>query len=217
MLSEEDLKNIEEQKKFLESIAKASPERLACLEKELGSEFFGRFKAGKLTQAEAKSSALETAQRKCGSEEVQGKIDACLSGSCSEFGACMKALEQSGDEQGGQQQGQGTPDPKVNAKFQACQQEKINACLAKPCSEFQICLNSLGGSGGEQQQGGTPDPAIMAKVQSCFPKSEEGGQQSPSSGPQIDCSSFASAPQCSYVGPPDSQNYKYCKQCYPDR
>lgn len=167
MLSEEDLKNIEEQKKFLESIGKASLEWLACMEKELGSEFFGRFKAGKLTQLEAKSSALETAQRKCGSEEVQGKIDACLSGSCSEFSACMKALEQSGGEQGGQQQGQGTPDPKVTAKVESCQQEKINVCLAKPCGEFQDCLNALGGGGGGQQQG-TPDPKITAKTRACI-------------------------------------------------
>ncbi len=176
MLSKEDLKNIEEQKKFLESIGKASPEWLACMEKELGSEFFGRFKAGKLTQAEAKSPALETTQRKCGSEKVQGKIDVCLSGSCSEFDACMKALEQIGDEQDGQQQKQSAPDPKVNEKIQACQQEKINACLAKSCGEFQACINALGGSGGEQQSG-TPDPAVMAKFKTCNPPKQSGPQQ----------------------------------------
>ncbi len=32
------------------------------------------------------------------------------------------------------------------------------------------------------------------------------------------CSSyFSSVPQCEYAGPPGSQNYNYCKQCYPDR
>src|SRR3989344_4058995 len=65
MLSEEDLKNIEQQKEFMGSLDKAPPEWLACMEKELGSEFFGRFKAGKITHEEATSPALEAAQRKC--------------------------------------------------------------------------------------------------------------------------------------------------------
>lgn len=183
MLSEEDLKNIEEQKKFLESIDKASPEWLSCMEKELGSEFFGRFKAGKLTQPEATSPALETAQRKCGNEEIQGKIDTCLARSCSEFGACLKDLEQSGGEQDEQQQAQGTPDPKITAKVQICQQEKINACLAKPCGEFQACINSLGGDSGG---GGTSNQAVQAKFQSCQPPPSSGdsGEQQQQSGNQ---------------------------------
>jgi|SRR3989344_860349 len=165
MLSEEDLKNIEEQKKFLGSLDKAPPEWLACMEKELGSEFFGRFKTGKITQAEAKSPALEAAQRKCGGEMAQEKQIACLALSCSEFEACLKALESSGGDQGGEQQDQGTPEPAVSAKFQACQLEKINACVAKPCGEFQACLNSLGAGGG----GGAPNPAVQSKFMTCFP------------------------------------------------
>lgn len=35
--------------------------------------------------------------------------------------------------------------------------------------------------------------------------------------PQIDCSPFTQVPSCSYVGSSDSQNYKYCKQCYPNK
>ena len=131
MLSEEDLKNVEQQREFMASLDKASPEWLACIEKELGPSFFGRFKAGKLTQTEAKSPALETAQRKCGSEMAQEKQAACLALSCSEFEACLKALQSSGGDQGGEQQGEGTPDPAISAKFQTCQQEKMNACLAK--------------------------------------------------------------------------------------
>ena len=112
--------------------------------------------------------------------DVRKKIDDCLSRSCSEFDACIKSVQQSGGEQSGQQQGQGTQDPKGEAKKQACQKEKINACLAKPCGEFQACINSLSGGGGEQQ-GGTPDPAIMAKFKSCQPppppSGDGGGQQ----------------------------------------
>ena len=104
---------------------------------------------------------------------AQEKQAACLALSCSEFEACLKALESSG----GEQQGEGTPNPAINAKAQACQQEKINVCLSKPCSEFQACLNSMGGGdqGGEQQSGGTPDPAIQAKFMTCFPPPPQGG------------------------------------------
>ncbi len=35
--------------------------------------------------------------------------------------------------------------------------------------------------------------------------------------PQQYCSSFAMVPNCSFVGASDSQNYKYCKQCYPNK
>lgn len=315
MLSEEDLKNIEQQKEFMKSLDTAPPEWLACMEKELGSEFFVRFKAHKFTQAEANSPAMQAAQRKCGeamgqdirkeievclgkatcdefnscfdalpkgnnhgnqqssgqgqqqgphdengkkiearvracldekmdtclglscsefesclkslsqgggeqsgqqgtgdqggpqqgqgknvkfnakmkvcqeelkgakTKEVQTKMDVCLDKSCSEFDACIKSVQQGDGQQGtgdqGQEQGQGTPDPKIEAKAKVCQQEKVNACLAKPCSEFQACLNSLGGggtSGGEQQ--GTPDPAIQSKFMTCFPpppQNQDGG------------------------------------------
>ncbi|MEK7546788.1 MAG: LamG domain-containing protein [Patescibacteria group bacterium] len=241
MLSEEDLKNIEEQRKFMTSLDKAPPEWLACMEKELGPSFFGRFKAGKITQSEAKSPALETAQRKCeslmgqdirkeievclskatcaefnscfdalpkGNQQSSGqegpqdesgkkvqaralsclreKIDICLAFSCSEFDACMKSLQQGGDQApSGQPQAQGTPDPKVNAKVQACQKEKVNACLTKSCGEFQACLNSLGGGGGDgEQQQGTPDPSVQAKFQSCQPKGGDSGVQQQQGGDQ---------------------------------
>ena len=234
MISEEDLKNIEQYRnQGPPDFSQVNPEWLACMEKEMGPDTFGRFKAGKSGRADV--SAIQAAQKKCESEmgpdirkeieaclgktncaefstcmnnlqqgggkqqggqqtpdpkvdarmkackdEIQKeKTSACLTKSCGEFEACLKSLEQSGDKQDGQQQGQGTPDPKVNAKVQACQKEKINACLTKSCGEFQGCLNSLGGGGGEGQ--GTPDPAVIAKVQSCQPK---GGGQQPPQGPQ---------------------------------
>ena len=109
--------------------------------------------------------------KSCQEEISREKTSACLSKSCGEFDACLKSLQQGGDQGGDkQQQGEGTPDPAVNSKVQACQKEKVNACLAKPCSEFQACLNSLGGGGdqgGEQQ--GTPDPAVQSKFMTCFP------------------------------------------------
>ena len=245
MLSEEDLKNIEQQKDFMKSLDTAPPEWLACMNKELGSDFFGRFKAGKITQIEAKSPALEKAQRKCGesmgqdirkeieaclgkatctefnlcsdalpkgnqqssrsgSEDpsgsrttgqgqqqgqqdengkkfevraracIQEKMDACLVLSCSEFEACTKSLQQGGGEQSGQkqdqQQGQGTPNLKFNAKMQACQDEKVNACLTLSCSEFDSCVKSLQQGAGEQsgKQGqNQPNLKMEAKFKTC--------------------------------------------------
>lgn len=132
---------------------------------------------------------VESRLMACQKEEVQAKLDACLNLSCSEFDACIKSLQQGGGEQGGkQQQGQGEPDPKLKAKVQACTDEKINACLAKDCGEFQACLNSLGqgggGGGGAEQQQGTPNPAMQAKFQSCQPKVQGGGGQQPPQGSQ---------------------------------
>ncbi len=71
--------------------------------------------------------------------------------------------------------------------MQACQDEKVNACITKPCDEFQACINALskggGGEGGQKQQGQS-NPGIEAKFKSCQPKGGDkgGGQQQPPSG-----------------------------------
>ena len=105
-------------------------------------------------------------------QDIRKEIEVCLGkGTCSEFNTCMDTLQQSGGEQQG---GQQTPDPKVDAKMKACkaeiQKEKMSACLAKSCGEFEACLKSLeqgGDQGGQQQGEGTPDPAVSAKFQIC--------------------------------------------------
>lgn len=48
---------------------------------------------------------------------------------------------------------------------------------------------------------------------SAFPSAGADGYQPPA----VNCSLFAAAPNCSYVGPVGSQNYNYCVQCFPDR
>ncbi len=68
--------------------------------------------------------------------------------------------------------------------------------------------------------GGVWDGKTCQKPSSgSYPTSDQ--QQKPSyyqqQMPQDQCSAFASVPSCSYVGSSDSQNYKYCKQCYPDK
>jgi len=180
---------------------------------------------------------VESRLMACQKEELEAKIDVCLTLSCSEFDACLKSLTE-GAGGGGEQQQQGESDPKMQAKIQACQDEKINTCLAKSCDEFFTCISSLGqgGGGDEEGQKGKSNPAIEDKVKSCQPKDGGGGEgrQSPPDGSQRPeqvpdgssseipvtpelCANFSSTPSCSYVGSPDSQNYQLCKQCYPDR
>ncbi len=127
---------------------------------------------------------VESRLMMCQKEEVQIKIDACFALSCSEFDVCLQSLTQGAGERGKEQQKQqqGEPDPKIKAKVQACTDEKINACVAKPCSEFMACINALGQGGGEGQerggagkQEGQSNSAISAKVQSCQPKGGESG------------------------------------------
>ena len=59
-----------------------------------------------------------------------------------------------------------------------------------------------------------PPPQYTPPNQSPYPQS---GGSIPQEYLQQYCPSFANAPSCSYVGAPDSQNYKYCKQCFPDK
>ena len=124
-------------------------------------------------------SRLMTCQQEVVQKESQVKIDACLGKSCSEFQACIdSAFPPSPDGSQQQQQGQGTVDPRIQTKIQACMDEKTNACLAKPCPEFFACLNSLGSGGGGDQQGqqqGQSNPALDAKIQSCIPQGGGGG------------------------------------------
>ena len=128
---------------------------------------------------------VESRLMACQKEEIQVKLDACFNLSCSEFDACIKSLQQQGGGERGEQQRQGESDPKMTAKMQACQDEKVNVCIAKPCGEFNSCLSALqgGASGGDQQQQGQQgqsNPGIEAKFKSCQPKDD--GSQPPAGG-----------------------------------
>ena len=52
---------------------------------------------------------------------------------------------------------------------------------------------------------------------SFVPSSVQNSSQETPLGSQLDCSIFASVPNCSYVGASDSQSYSSCKQCYPEK
>lgn len=212
-----------------------NPEALACINSELGKDYLEKAKRG-----EVKCGNAAESQKKveiCIETAISAKMDRCFSLACSEAATCLKSFNNT--EQGGKKKKDIDPGlkAKINDKLSICVAEQINDCLSKDCSEAVVCFQSLQGSGGGQKGEGKLDPAleqkINAKMGGCF-KQPQGGQQ-PSQGapalqqppqgvqppggqiPQEYCSSFASAPSCSYVGSPDSQNYKYCKQCYPDK
>jgi len=98
-----------------------------------------------------------------------------------------------------------------------------------------------GGSGGGQQGGFSGGPGGCKSQEECTAycmKNPDKCQGAPSSSgtsptssqqqvpqipppggqsPQDYCASFTAVPKCDYVGAADSQNYKYCKQCFPDK
>ncbi len=135
---------------------------------------------------------------------------------------------------------------KISTKLNSCVVEQMRSCLAKDCSELMPCISKFQGGGKQAEGGGKLDPALeaemKAKIASCT-KSQQGGQvpsgqqyqqlpqtpQYPQSTqvpgrssneipitPEL-CASFANVPACSYAGSPDSQNYKLCKQCFPNK
>lgn len=200
-----------------------NPDALACIDSELGKDYLEKAKRGEVKCGDAAQSQKKI--ESCVETALSAKLDHCFALACSEATTCIKDLEKTGEEKSVEI----NPElkTKIDDKLSTCIAEKINECVAKPCSGFQACLGELGGSGGQQ---GKSNPAIEDKIKSCTPKKGGGGQgnnpeqqqrpQMPSSqgsSPQIDCSSFASVPQCSYVGSPDSDSYKYCKQCFPNK
>ena len=148
---------------------------------------------------------------------------------------------------GGKEQVNGDLKAKIEGKLNTCVAEQINDCLAKDCSEATACFNHLQGLGGGEKEEGKLDSALERKINvkmtACAQEQQAGEQQQqipqapggersslhqqqPPSGtnseaegkiPQDYCSGFASTPSCSYVGSPDSDNYRYCKQCFPDK
>ena len=65
-----------------------------------------------------------------------------------------------------------------------------------------------------------PDCSSFTQYPNCqkLCESEKQNISTPTNTPANDqCSVFASVPQCSYVGSPDSDYYKMCAQCFPDK
>ncbi|MBI4087521.1 MAG: LamG domain-containing protein [Candidatus Liptonbacteria bacterium] len=244
-----------------EQFSKLPPGGLACLEKELGPNPLELIKSGKLSCRQF--TGTESRIKACFMEQTRAQLDECLNVSCAEVATCFKKLETgTGEESQSASQLDPVLEKKLKDKLNSCVAAQIKECLAKDCSEIQVCMKSIGqGGSGEQKGESALDPAleqaIQTKMTSCFKQPAEGqqgggqqggdqqggGQQGGGAfgadecskqggawnGTQCDfsqkgadiqkeyCPNFASVPSCSYVGAPDSQNYKYCKECYPNK
>lgn len=214
-----------------------NPEALACIESDLGKDYLEKAKHGEVKCGEAAG-----AQKKievCMEAAISKKIDGCFSLACSEAITCIKNLQKPGNNQK-QQDSQINSDlkTKMEDKINSCMTEEINKCTALACPEFFSCIVKF------QQQGNGEDKkqsnqVLEAKVQSCTKEMQKGGQRSSdgqqgkqeyqqqptqqyggeqqNTPPKVDCSAFASTPNCSYVGAEGSQGYNLCKQCFPNK
>ena len=171
---------------------------LACSEATTCLQSFqkpGKGKGGeKLINSDLKEK-IEGKIKACVTEELQG----CLAKDCSEMMSCINKLQS----QAGDEKGESALDPALEQELTA---------------KMTICTKQDQNGGGESSQ--QPAPYQEPQGQPPQPEQYPSPDQNPQRGdriPQEYCSGFASVPSCSYVGSPDSQNYQYCKQCYPDR
>jgi len=217
------------------------PDALACIDSEMGKGFLDKLKSGGVACGDA--SVFQKKVAGCMENVLGKKLDQCFALACSEATTCLQNLQGQSKEPIGEEKIDIDPSwkDKMSTKLNACMAEDIRSCLVKDCSELTSCLSKFQ-TGGETQDEGKSnlDPAleqeINTKMMACTKSQQGGGQeggvsqqipsgdQMPSGGyppagqiPQDQCSSFASAPSCSYAGSPDSDNYKYCKQCFPDK
>ncbi len=217
------------------------PDALACIDSEMGKGFLDQLKTGQVACGDA--SVFQKKVAICMENALGKKLDQCFALACSEMKTCIQGFQGQSKQPIGEEKIDIDPSwkDKISTKLNACIADDIRSCLAKDCSGMQACLSKMQGGGTQgQEEGGGLDPALKAemnaKMSACtqppqggsMGPPQGGGQQGPQSSgdqqypqggqiPQDQCSSFASVPSCSYVGEPGSQNYNYCKQCYPDK
>lgn len=171
--------------------------------------------------------------------EIENKMHLCAEKSCEDMIACLQEFQK--DSRGGQES---LPDA-IKGKLDICVEE-IKAKAIKGAGEGALRERAPQTPSAEQPQETQKqydaeykkryeeeykkqyDQEYKRQVQEQTQKQLQQTQQEPQSSAVpgntpgaapagIDCSLFSAAPSCSYVGSPDSQNYKYCKQCFPDR
>ena len=247
LLSTEELGQIKKFGSLREALGQAPPEVLNCLGEQVGSDILQKilngvlvpnpdvikgvracFESGKgaiekqlascvslacgeaviclekLRGAETKDfkfdipSGIKEKVTGCKQEEFNQRARACINLSCNEAIACIQGLGE------GDNKGESKPIPGL--------EEKIQGCVGQ--------MQQGGGEGGPSRE--QADQYAPQQFSPPLPGGESGAPPpQPSSGsgqiPQEYCSSFAQVPSCSYVGPEGSQNYNYCKHCFPDR
>ena len=174
----------------------ACSEATTCIQK---LQNHGRSGEGDIPIDPAFKTKLESKLNACVAEEIR----ACLTKNCDEMTSCINRLQAQAQ---GEKSDEGKADPALEQEITA----KMTSCAK----------DQGGGSGGEsvppQYQRELPQPPSPTQPPSPDQYPQSGGQI-PQEYLQQYCPNFAAAPSCSYVGSPDSQNYKYCKQCFPDK
>lgn len=157
---------------------------------------------------------------------VGAQIKECLAKDCSEIMSCINKLQ---SESGGEKK----EESKLDSSFEQELTAKITSCTMQNQTGGGEHSGSTGAPSADQVQEQTKkqyEEEYKKQYEAEYQKQLQQHQQ-PSSGvstPPVPppsqypeatdyCPSFAVAPSCSYVGSPDSENYKLCKQCFPDK
>lgn len=178
---------------------------------------------------------LEAEGRVKGIAEADAKLRSCAEKECSEMIPCLQGVAAAAPGGGGDEasEGEGGGGYVLPPDIQ----EKLNACIAE---ETARRVEEATGAGGEhaaplQQTPRLPGGAPVGNAQDTEKRTQKEQQRQYDEEVKrqteaeikrqteiqtkaaVDCSLFAAAPKCEYAAPVGSDNYKYCKQCYPDR
>lgn len=169
---------------------------------------------------------LEAEGQAKGRAEADAKLRACAEKQCSEMIACLKGV--------GAESGDASTVP-------ADIQEKLNACITEEVRiQTERALQDRGTgedhpASSLQQRPRLPDGAPVGNEHEVEKQTQEEQQRQYDeevrrqteaeikrqteiqTKAQVNCSLFAAAPKCEYAAPVGSENYNYCKQCFPDR
>lgn len=220
-----------------------NPKILECLQTQFGNDIAGKLQSGNLACGEI--GKLQDKIAECAKSSYKDKVNICIAKPCNEVNACLDGLKSPGGGQG--QESDSDVQARIEACSQesinnclgmSCpgaldclnnlgkqsgeQKQNTNPAVKAKVQECMAVMkkgnrNQSSGLGQQQQQ----PPRNQEQPQSSPGATENpypnGAPSNAGGNPQIDCSSFASVPQCSYVGATDSDNYKYCKQCFPNK
>ncbi|MEK7099430.1 MAG: hypothetical protein AAB916_02840 [Patescibacteria group bacterium] len=174
---------------------------------------------------------MEGEGRAKGNAEADAELRTCGEKSCGEMIACLQGV--------GARSGGGEKDAEGGERaLPGDVQEKLNACIAE---ETARQIREATGSGGDhatpspQQTPRLPDGGSVGNQSETERRTQEEQQRQYDEEVRrqteaetkrqteiqtkaaVDCSLFAAAPKCEYAGPVGSDNYNYCKQCYPEK
>lgn len=171
--------------------------------------------------------------------EADTKLRACAEKQCDEMIACLQGIAgESGQESAGVEGGgisgiSGLP-PDVQEKLNVCIAEEVRIQTERalqdrgagedhPAPSLQRTPRLPGGAPvgnaeeiekrtREEEQQRQYDEEVRRQTEAEIKRQTEIQTKA-----QVDCSLFAAAPKCEYAAPVGSDNYNYCKQCFPDR